>query len=181
MSGCRSRLPWRTRKQCLSKHIPASIADLLYDSSSLTARLIDKCKGRFHVKVLSETRATATPDEIKALHMSSRRYALIRQVLLCCDNQPWVYARTVIPLHSLRGPLRHLAQLGNRPLGAVLFADKTMRRGAMEVTSLGFGHPCYELTGYRGEEMIWGRRSRFWLSGHPLLVSEFFLPTLIDA
>lgn len=176
MSGCRSLMRWCKKQQCLSKSIPTDIEALLFDRSSLTARLIKKCQGRFRVEVLSVKRTTPTPDEVAALRLRSRSQAIIRQVLLYCDDTPWVYARTVIPMTSLRGPLRSLTRLGTRPLGAVLFADKTMKRSAMEITALKPDHMCYPWTRHRGSDIIWGRRSVFWLRKMPLLVSEFFLP-----
>ena len=180
MSGCRSLLRWCKKQQCLSKSIPADIENLLFDRSSLTARLIKKCPGRFRVEVLSVQRTTPTPDEIAALGLRSRSQAIIRQVLLYCDGTPWVYARTIIPLTSLRGSLRSLTRLGNKPLGAVLFADKTMRRSAMEITALKPDHMCYAWTRHGGNQIIWGRRSVFWLQKKSLLVSEFFLPGVRD-
>lgn len=115
-------------------------------------------------------------DESLALHLRDRNQALVRQVLLYCNEVPWVYARTVIPLTSLRGPLRGLTRLGNKPLGAVLFANRTMRRSAIEVTRLMPQHPCHAAVQHAGKEIIWGRRSVFHLHNRPLLVSEFFLP-----
>jgi chorismate--pyruvate lyase len=178
MSVCRSHIIWRKRKQCMSQRAPADIVNWLFDSSSLTARLVAACKGKFRVEVLSVQRGLPRLDESLALRMRERNQALVRQVLLYCDNQPWVYARTVIPLTSLRGPLRGLTRLGNKPLGAVLFANKTMRRSEIEVTNLAPQHPCYAALQTGGAQIIWGRRSVFHLHKMPLLVSEFFLPDL---
>jgi chorismate lyase len=36
--------------------------------------------------------------------------ALIREVHLLCDDRPWVFARTIIPISTLRGRERRLAQ-----------------------------------------------------------------------
>ena len=178
MSGCRTRLRWNNKKQSISVDIPADVASWLFDPESLTARLISTCNGRFSVKLLSVRRSTPTPDEIQALNLRYRSHAIIRQVLLYCDNTPWVYARTVIPMTSLRGALQGLVKLGNRPLGAVLFADKSMQRSEIEFTVVNHQHPCYSWTGFKGKRDIWGRRSVFRLSNKPLLVSEFFLPDL---
>ena len=151
----------------------------MFDSGSLTARLIDYCDGQFSVKVLSVKRATPTPDEKEALGLKTRSQALIREVLLLCNNEPVVYARTIIPVSSLRGALRGLALLGNRPLGAVLFSDKSMKRYPVEITSVKASHKCYSWMRHKGEEKIYGRRSVFVLRDKELLVSEFFLPSLV--
>lgn len=178
MSGCRTRLRWNNKKQSISVDIPTDVASWLFDPESLTARLISTCNGRFSVKLLSVQRCTPTPDEIQALKLRYRSHAIIRQVLLYCDNTPWVYARTVIPMTSLRGALQGLVKLGTKPLGAVLFADKSMQRSEIEFTMVSHKHPCYSWTGFKGKRDIWGRRSVFRLSNKPLLVSEFFLPDL---
>lgn len=178
MPACRKKLVWSQRKQCVHVRPPVDVADWLFDPGSLTSRIITACKGRFSVQVLSVQRGLPRLDETLALHMRDRNQALVRQVLLYCNDVPWVYARTVIPLTSLRGPLRGLTRLGNKPLGAVLFANRTMRRSAIEVTRLMPQHPCYAAMEYSDGNEIWGRRSVFHLHNKPLLVSEFFLPTL---
>jgi chorismate--pyruvate lyase len=131
------------------------------------------------VQVLSQVRDTPRLDEAQVLGMQPREMAIVRQVLLLCDGNPWVYARTVIPVTSLRGKLQRLAGLGTRPLGGVLFADPGMRRGIVELAELLPGHAVYAAaTGHMRQRpaAIWGRRSVFRMSGKPLLVSEIFLP-----
>lgn len=151
----------------------------LLDAASLTQRLIQACDGRFHVELLDLDWAVPLPSEVQVLHMRQGRRALIRQVLLYCDEQPWVFARTVIPYSSLRGRARRLAFLGEKPLGAVLFADPGMRRGVLQVSELLPMHPLYIQATQRLKRKpghIWGRRSVFYLGDKPLLVNEIFLP-----
>jgi len=180
MSGHHTRLRWCSQQRCLSTELKAEIKSWLFDSGSLTTRLMNHCDEPFSVKVLSVVRTTPTPDEVQALKLRSRSQAIIRQVLLCCGDRPVVYARTIIPVSSLRGSLRAIVLLRNKSLGAVLFADKNMRREPMEITSLKSSHKCYSWTRYKGQELIWGRRSVFKLRNEKLLVSEFFLPGLIS-
>ncbi len=103
----------------------------------------------------------------------------VRQVRLVCRNEPCVFARTVIPNATLSGARRRLARLGNKPLGAVLFADPGMRRGALQLARISPGEGLFAAA-TRGLQPapleIWGRRSVFYLKGNPLLVSEIFLP-----
>lgn len=180
MSGHHTRLNWCKQKRCLTAGLSKEIKSWLFDSGSLTARLIKDCPGAFSVKLVSVKRATPTPDEKAALGLKPRSQSVIREVLLCCDDMPVVYARTIIPVSSLRGALRGLALLGNRPLGAVLFADKSMYRNPVEITTLSPSHKCYHWTQNKGKEKIFGRRSVFILKSEKLLVSEFFLPELIS-
>jgi len=168
---------WYRKKQLFSKQLPDVVRSWLFDASSLTARLIRYSSGKFHVELLSQEIRRPTLDEAKALNVSSDRFALIRQVYLCCDNKVVVYARTVIPLSTLTGAERSYANLGSRPLGAMLFSDRSMQREEVMVTRLSPGNILYEKTGAQNE-IVWGRRSVFKVGGKPLLVSEYYLPVL---
>ncbi|MEN8169869.1 MAG: chorismate lyase [Pseudomonadota bacterium] len=172
---------WRNSFRLNRGQLPEQWRDWLLDPSSLTLRLQRACGGTFRVEVLSQRMEAPMLSEARALQRPTQELALVRQVRLLCGDQPWVFARTVIPLPSLRSSLRHLALLGNRPLGAVLFADPTMHRSAIEVACVGQHKRLYRMALPdlpRGAAEIWGRRSVFTLQKQPLLVSEFFLPSL---
>ena len=131
------------------------------------------------MRVLSQVRGTPCADEARLLGMPQGQRAIIRQVQLLCDGQPWIYARTVIPVTSLRGRLRRLAHLGTRPLGGMLFADPSMHRGTVQLARIRAGQALYAAAMSRlqlSPAEIWGRRSVFRIAGKPLLVSEIFLP-----
>ena len=171
---------WYKRRQLFSKYLPLEVRSWLFDVTSLTARLIRHCSGDFHVELLSREIRRPTWDEAKVLNIANKQHALIRQVRLCCGNKAVVYARTVIPLSTLKGAERSYASLGNRPLGAMLFSDKTMRREEVMVTQLLPESPLYEKTGTQND-VIWGRRSVFHVGDKPLLVSEYYLPDLFSS
>ncbi len=156
----------------------------LFDTGSLTARLIRHCQrcaaGEFRVELLQQSIRLPTLDERNVLNIRNRQHAIIREVKLYCGDAAMVYARTVIPLSTVTGKQRLYANLGNRPLGAMLFADSSMRREQMMVSSLQPGDMLYGRTGER-QGKVWGRRSVFYVGGKPLLVSEYFLPALTKA
>jgi chorismate--pyruvate lyase len=157
------------------------LRDWLLDPGSLTDRLRSNCAGRFSVRVLDQGWQRPRLDEARILGMRAAMLGWVRQVQLLCDGEPQVFARTVIPVTTLRGAERRLARLGNRPLGAVLFADPGMRRGPVELACIGPGQSMFaEATcGLQIQPQgIWGRRSVFRIGGKPLLVTEIFLPAL---
>lgn len=172
-------------QQCdrLRRHaLPASWRDWLIDDSSLTRRLRAACPEHFRVELISMRMERPMLSEARALARPLQEIALVRQVRLLCDEHPWVFARTVIPLTSLHGKLRRLALLGTRPLGEVLFADPRMQRQPLEVARITPRHRLYRMATMAQEKnspSIWGRRSVFRLQDKPLLVSEFFLPSLL--
>ncbi|WP_147271800.1 chorismate--pyruvate lyase family protein [Corallincola holothuriorum] len=180
-------------KQELSRHFPFGLttqwspikqqdlhsvrmADWLLDSTSLTARLKRHCQD-FSVRVLGESYLALSADEQSQLATADSE-GFVREVILFCDDKPWVFARTVVPLATLSQG-QELQQLGERPLGALLFATPGMVRDAVEVTHLAADHPLSKsalLWGADKQRDLWGRRSRFLLPAGALLVSEMFLP-----
>lgn len=183
LTNRQSQQRWRTRHQLRNQSIPAKWQSWLFDEKSLTRRLQQCCEGRFSVQVLSEEVRQPQPSEAKCLDMSGRRWARIRQVVLLCDQTPWVVARTIIPLSTLQGRLRQLRYLKNRPLGAFLFSHPDLQRGDIEVTQLSYATPPLNLLPQNENSQIerpWGRRSLFRLQGRPVLVSEIFLQPLLS-
>jgi chorismate--pyruvate lyase len=170
---------WRQQRYIPRGLIPPPMMPWLFDAASLTQRLRQVCQGRFQVRVVSQRRVRPLRDERVALRMRDHEHALVRMVYLLCDGQPWVFARTVIPLRTLGGAQRRLARLGSKPLGEMLFADRSMRRSAVEVARLLPGDKLFGLIATGGAVgSLWGRRSVFYLQNKPLLVSEIFLPAI---
>ncbi len=172
---------WIPAARLPRSRVPPDLLPWLLDPGSLTQRLIAACPGQFAVQLVGQLRARPLREEASALGLAGGVQALVRQVQLQCDMQPWVLARTVIPLTTLTGPRRRLVRLGNRSLGAVLFSDPTMTRDPVEVTHLFAGSPLHVAltkTMKQPPAELWGRRSVFRLDGRPLLVSEFFLPSI---
>ena len=155
---------WRSYRRYRRSELPAALAVWLLDTASLTRRLQGLCAGGFHVRVLSQLRGRPRRDEARVLGMRRGELAIIRQVQLLCGSRPQVYARTVIPLSSLSGRVRRLVRLGARPLGAMLFADRGMRRGDVELARIREGDALYADATREpgpGGGVIWGRRSVF--------------------
>jgi chorismate--pyruvate lyase len=179
---CRILEPhWRRLALGRPVGVPARLYPWLADTGSLTTRLLAACHGEFRVRVLGQGWGRALTSERRLLGLSRSGLALIREVELQCEEEAWVFARTVIPAASLKGPARRLTLLGDRPLGAVLFADPATQRGRTEVARFDTRHALYQdAVGHRelSAASLWGRRTLFTFQGKPLLVNELFLPDL---
>lgn len=162
--------------------ISADYLPWVADDGSLTKKLIAKAGGDFSVSVIAQSVRRIPLSEQNLLRISHRQWALLREVVLYGKQTPWVYARTAIPLTTLKGSLKRLHHLGNRPLGEQLFADPNMRRGELEAAKIFPHHLPNDIAAENmsGVESTWGRRSVFYLSSQPLLVSEIFLPALLN-
>ena len=161
--------------ESLHEQPPASLRAWLLHPGSLTAALKHESNNRFRVRVLHQGWQQPTLEERRALDLRPRQFALIREVLLYGCDQPWVYARSVLPVRSLQGKSRYLRSLDSRPLGELLFSEAGIRRGPIVLNHLQRNPHCQlpELALERDE--AWGRRSTFWLRDKPLLVAETFL------
>ena len=176
-SCCPSGQSWQPARASAA---PEEWRPWLLHQGSLTLKLQQDFPGTFKVEVLRHDWGIPRLDERRMLdlHDCTCTSASIREVLLTCNDQPKVFARSILPATSLQGRNRCLLQLKDRPLGEVLFADPGLKRGKIEIASLAartFNH-CLPFD--YDDQTVWGRRSVFYLSGQPILVSEFFLPDL---
>jgi len=144
----------------------------LFDAGSLTTALKQASRGQFQLQVLSQRLQRPRLDEAKCLGVRPRQLALVREVLMSGGGQPWVFARSIIPLQTLKGQLGYLKNLDNRPLGALLFNNATMSRSPLKAARLAPTQLHYPVA-----TAVWARRSLFQLQHKPLLVCEVFLPS----
>ena len=174
---------WRPRKQLAGLGIPAKLRPWLMEPRSLSLRLRRACPGRFHLRVHSERWQRPLHDEARALAMPPYEHGFVRHVLLLCRDTPCVFARSIIPPRTLQQTGRRLAALGARPLGRILFSDRTLQRVQVHVCEIEPEHPLFRLAASslgRQPGAAWARRSLFLLRNCPLLVNEVFLPEAFD-
>ena len=160
---------------------PATVHAWLADGGSLTRAVIASCDGRFRVDLIGQGHASALPSESALLAAGPAQATLVREVRLYCGREAWVFARTLMPMASLYGPMRALTRLGRRPLGEVLFSDPTTRRLRVEVARITPRHRLFaRATAHlrRPPEALWGRRTLFAYGGERILVNELFLPQI---
>lgn len=173
-----SRQGWLARPHSL----PRSLRHWLSDRGSLTQRLKARCTS-FRVVPLATGMARANADEYAPLGMVPGTRAYVREVMLLCDEVPVVFAHSVLPPAGLRGGWDGITRLGSRSLGEALFSDHRIERQPLAYRTVRRGHPLYRsAAGQQAATVssLWARRSVFCLNGHPLLVTEVFLPA-IDA
>lgn len=131
---------------------------------SLTQALKSR-SDHFSVTVLEQSYVTLydPPSCISTQSRSCRFFS--RKVRLNHHETPWVAAHTLVPETSLLNGLEQLTQLKNKPLGELLFSTPGVTKDTLQACKTSVG---------------WGRRARYLLNNQPLLVSEFFLPDLIN-
>lgn len=154
----------------------------LTSAGSLSQRILNCCP-EFRVVRLLQARRRANPDESMLVGLPVGSRALVREVLLLCGSSPLVFAHSIVAPEHLRGAWRSLRGLGTRPLASALFADPRVRRGPLRYRKINARHPLYA----RAHEAVpvlpselWARRSVFRRDRAPLLVTEVFLPAILN-
>ena len=179
---CRAQvLQWMPLNRLWALRIPTPVRRWLVDRDSLTRQVTRACGGEFRVQVLQQSWQRPLTDDAAVLGISRSQPVIVREVQLMCDKTPWVYARSVIPRMALHGHYASLGQMGDRPLGEKLFADPIMIRGDVAFTTLQRGTELYQhaMSGVDARpRRVFGRRSLFTGARAPVLVTEFFLPTI---
>ncbi|MEM7207294.1 MAG: chorismate lyase [Pseudomonadota bacterium] len=174
-------LDWYALDARIARQIPARVRAWLCDRDSLTRQVQRACTQRFSVRLLHQDWLRVSVREAQALGIRHQQDVIVREVQLMCGETPWVYARSLIPRAVLEGEYTELGSMGTRPLGEKLFSDPNIQRGPVEVTCLRRGSPAYQLASssirFRPSGLF-GRRSIFYGAAAPLMVMEFFLPTI---
>lgn len=159
-----------------SPSLPMSTRRWLLDKGSLTTRLIKSSQGDFKVVVLKHEWQRPRQSEVNLLTMRPRENAIIREVLLMCNGEPWVFARSIIPASAIKGRLRRLRKFSDSSLGAMLFSDTSMRRKPFQIIRINGQSKQLPIQCQSEATTFWGRRCRFELAGKAIMVSEIFLP-----
>lgn len=168
---------WQPLESWPANARPARLWPYLSEIGSLTERLRVRAGRGFHVQVLKQGPAPLVPEDASLLGAQAGDAAFVRQVYLC-GNEPWVYARSL----AVGEGERWLMELGEKPLGERVFAERETRRGPIQAREIGPGQPLYlEATAglaYDYRRPLWARRSLLTVNGAGILIYECFLPGL---
>jgi chorismate--pyruvate lyase len=172
-------IQWLRAERLGQFNVDAPLRPWLIGKGLLTLRMKAACGERFGWRLVEQWTGL-----LSNAHRSGLRAAdtagLFREVELCCGDQVWVFAQTVIPDSTL---CVHpwLGELGDSSLGETLSELSGVERSSYEYAWL----PADDaLTAHALREAdlrpagLWARRSRIQLRGAPLLVQEAFLPAM---
>lgn len=154
----------------------------LQDRGSLTRRIQERCP-HFRVQRVFQALSRIYGDELTVMKLRAGELALVREVYLYCGDTPVVFAHSVVTHQDLRGAWRSLSGLGNKSLGTVLFSNPKIERTPLTFKKVGRGHFLYDRACERLMSKpadLWARRSLFTLHGQSILVTEVFLPAILD-
>ena len=159
----------------------ADYAPWLRDRGSLTRRIQQRCDV-FTVRPLRSGLARVAYDEAALLGFPFDCRAFSREVFLCANGRPVVFAHSTCARSHLRGIWQAMSDLGSRSLGTLLFTHPLVERQPLHYKALQAHHPLYKSAAAvldQSPARLWARRSLFYLHDAPLLVTEVFLPEIL--
>ena len=165
---------WIFSSHPVRQNLSPDLKSWLNESESLTQRLRNQFKN-IRVQVLLEKQEAPFLTEWRVLNLSEQRYCLVREVILLSNQIPLILARTVIPAKTLKIAQGNLARLGSRPFGEILFSTPSLERESLGIAKI---EPDLWASDLHITAPLWGRRTKYSICGQPMLVSEFFLPSL---
>jgi chorismate lyase len=170
---------WLPAERLGQMAVDAQVRPWLIGKGLLTVRMKAVCGERFTLSVVDQWTGLLDARHKAALH-SSDNAGLFRDVEMCCGEQVWVFAQTVVPDSTL---CAHpwLAELGDSALGETMSDLSGVERSSYEYAWL----PVEDAVTARAlrdaevkPEGLWARRSRVSLRSAPLLMQELFLPAM---
>lgn len=163
--------------------VPQHLRHWLIEAGSLTSKLIAH-SSTFRVQRIYQHTDACWADEYAALSLNKVGKVHTREVLLHCDDMPVVYAHTVLPLYSNARQWPRFKSLGEKSLGSTLFNDPKVERGPLQFARLPLNHPAMRrvqcLTQHKFCQPLFARRSLFFRFGGVMLVTELFLPKIVE-
>lgn len=150
------------------------------DKASLTANVKQLCEGQFSVRVLKHDLTTTPAFAAEELGVPVGSELLHREVLLCDDDTPLVFACSLLPGAALTGRFAEIRTLGARPLGHWIFSEPVLHRQSMQFAWIPADARLFDRLPDIGAQTatLPGRKTVFTGAAFPFIVSEFFLPAL---
>ena len=137
------------------------IISWLTESGSITSRI--KSFSNFRLKLLRDGpgKLDASEDDLIITNYKENN---IREVVLYSDEEPFIYAKSILPLETIRLGLGALGNLKENPLGDILFSNPQIKKKYMLFAK-------FELN----KRIFYGRKGIYTVKGYPFSVCEIFL------
>ena len=137
------------------------ILSWLNEPGSITSRI--KSFSNFRLKLLRDG-----PGEVDIIEddliVENYEENNTREVILYSDEKPLIYAKSIIPLATIRLGLGVLGNLKENPLGDILFSNPEIKKEYMLFSKF-----------ESNKKIFYGRKGIYTVKGFPFSVCEIFL------
>ena len=172
-------IQWLPAERLGQLTVDSHVRPWLIGKGLITLRMKAVCGERFALRLVDQWTGLLSAGHRSALRVPDNA-GLFRDVEMCCGEQVWMFAQTIIPDSTL---CAHpwLAELGDSALCETLSDLSGVERSSYEYGWLPTEEPV-TARALRDAEIrpagLWARRSRVSLRGAPLLIQELFLPSM---
>ena len=137
------------------------ILSWLNEPGSITSRI--KSFSNFRLKLLRDGpgEVDITEDDLIVANYEENN---TREVILYSDEKPLIYAKSIIPLATIRLGLGVLGNLKENPLGDILFSNPEIKKKYMLFAKF-----------QSNKKIFYGRKGIYTVKGYPFSVCEIFL------
>ena len=139
----------------------AEIESWLLEQGPITKRI--KSMKKFRLELIQDELSEVKEDEILFLTTDDESIR-VREVILYGNDTPMVFARTIIPNTTINKGLKELGEIGNKPLGDILFEKNIFSKEDIVFTTF-----------KDGKSIFWGRKIKYSVKNQPFSVMEVFL------
>lgn len=154
----------------------SKIIALLADTGSLTKRFEQLMGVTPNLQLLRQSRELLCVEERHALSLKPRQMVLTREIKMGDGKKNWLFARTIIPLKTLRGSAKRLIHLKNDPIGKILFGRHGAKRTQMTISLTRDLPQTLINMGVKRNKLFFQRSSIFEFSSGPIMITEILLP-----
>ena len=137
------------------------IKSWLLEQGPITNRI--KLKHKFELKLLRDSAGKVEISDKSFLDNVDGEIR-IREVVLFADENPKVFARSLIPESTIKNGLKKLGELNTKPLGDILFERDIFQKDEIVFSVFSDDKKKY-----------WGRKIKYYVKSQPLSVMEVFL------
>ena len=137
------------------------IISWLTESGSITSRI--KSFSNFRLKLLRDGpgEVDTVEDDLIITNYDENN---IREVVLYSDEEPFIYAKSILPLETIRLGLGALGNLKENPLGDILFSNPEIKKKYMLFAKF-----------ESNKRIFYGRKGIYAVKSYPFSVCEIFL------
>ena len=152
---------WISHSEMMKKVIKDSIKSWLIENGPITKRI--SAKEDFELNLIRDE--IGEVDEIEKRYLGKSIGDIkVREVILLGNKIPKVYAKSLIPVKTIEKGFSKLGNLGNMPLGDILFEKDIFNK--IDVMYSSFSHKS---------KIFWGRKTKYSVKNLPFSVMEIFL------
>lgn len=145
--------------------------ELQIDNDEVKSWLLENGPITKRIKSKKEFKLQLVQDEVSSVEKIERAFLdyylndiQVREVVLFGNEHPMVFARTLIPVQTIQKGFAGLGEIGNKPLGDILFEKNIFTKGETVFASFNYK-----------KELFWGRKTKYTVRGYPFSVMEVFL------